>query len=190
MTQIQVRVNKDLKLIPYAEHWHTAISLLDRSKSEKKGSYHQHLACITFVAFTLEAFLNHIGEEQFCSWVDLEQLNVRGKINVIAEKLKINIDYGSMPWQIVPDLVAFRNKVAHGKNERLFEEVVLPQDKYDEHLNTFLKSDWQKTATQAGAEKFIKHVEALCIKIWEAAGHDKSTIFTTGIQSGKASLEP
>jgi hypothetical protein len=190
MTQIKVRVNKDLKLISYAEHWHTAICLLDRAKNERKGSYHQHLACITFVAFTLEAFLNHIGEELFNSWEDLEQLNVRGKIYVIAEKLKLDIDYGSMPWQIVPELVAFRNKVAHGKNERLFEEVILPQDKYDEYLNESLKSNWQNTATLLGAEKFIKHVEDLCTKIWVTSGHNKATIFTLGIQSGSATLEP
>ncbi len=189
MKQTQIRANKELKLISYAEHWHTANCLLDRAKSEKKGSYHQHLACMTFVAFTLEAFLNHIGESLFKSWEDIEQLNVRGKINIITEKLKVEINYGVMPWQIVPELVAFRNKVAHGKNERLFEEVILPQDKYDEYLNKFLKSDWQKTVTLANAEKFIKRVNNLCEIIWVAAGHDKATIFAHGIQSGSATLE-
>ena len=190
MTQRQVRVIKELRLIPYAEHWHTANSLLDRARSEKKGSYHQHLACITFVAFTLEAFLNHIGEELFKSWVDLEQLNVRGKINIIAERLNIDIDYGVVLWQIVPELVAFRNKVAHGKNERLFEDVIVPQDKYDDHLNKWLKSDWQKTATLEGSEKFVKHVEDLCVKIWEAGGHNRATIFTLGGQTGSTSSKP
>ena len=190
MEQIKVRVNKELKLISYAEHWHTANCLLDRARSEKKGSYHQYLACITFVAFTLEAFLNHIGEGLFKSWQDLETLNVRGKINIIAEKLNIEINYGTLPWQIVPELVAFRNKVAHGKNDRLFEEVVLPQDKYDEYLNEFLKSDWQKTATLANAEKFIKNVNELCEIVWVAAGYEKATIFTLSSQSGSSSLEP
>ncbi len=190
MTQRQVRVIKELGLIPYAEHWHTANSLLDKARSEKKGSYHQYLACITFVAFTLEAFLNHIGEELFKSWVDLEQINVRGKIRIITDKLNINVDYGAMPWQIVPELVAFRNKVAHGKNERLFEEVILPRDKYDDYLNKWLKSDWQKTATLEGSEKFVKHVEDLCVRIWAARGHNKATIFRLAGQTGSASLEP
>lgn len=186
---MKVRVSKELELITYSQHWHTANCLLDRARSEKKGSYHQYLASITFVAFTLEAFLNHIGEDAFSSWIDLEKLNVRGKINIISEKLDIDVNYGSMPWQIVPELVAFRNKVAHGKNELLFEDVVVSQSKYDDHLNIALKSNWQESATQSGAERFIKHVEALCTEIWLASGNDKITLFSHGIQSGSAKLD-
>lgn len=189
MAQVKVRVNKELKVLSYAEHWHTANCLLDRAKSEKKGSYHQHLACLTFIAFTLESFLNHIGEQIFKSWVDLEQLNVRGKINIIAEKLEIDVDYGALPWQIIPELVAFRNKVAHSKNERLFEEVIVPQDKYDDYLNEALKADWQNTATSKNAEKIMEHTKILCESIWEAAGNNTATIFALGIQSGTAKLE-
>jgi len=189
VTQVKIQINRELEVLSYAEHWHTAKCLLDRAKSEKQGSYHQHLACITFIAFTLEGFLNHIGEQIFKTWVDLEQLNVRGKLNVVAEKLGIDVDYGVLPWQIVPELVAFRNKVAHSKNERLFEEVVVPQDKYDEYLNQALKTNWQKTATEENAERFMSHVEDLCTCIWIAAGNKAATIFTLGIQSGSAKME-
>ena len=181
---MKVTVTKELDVVTYAEHWHTAACLLDRAKTEKKGSYHQYLACITFVAFSLEAFLNHLGSEIFSTWVDLEPLNPRGKINIIAEKLKIDVDYGAMPWQIVPEIVAFRNKVAHGKNETLSECVEVPLNKYDEHLNQFLKAKWQQYATLESCEKTTKYVEALCKIIWLAAGHDENMLFSLDSQSG------
>ena len=189
-TQSNVRVNKELRLITYAEHWATAGCLLDRADREKRGSYHQYLACITFTAFTLEAFLNHIGEELFESWRDdLEQINVKGKIRIISDKVGLRVDYGETPWQVVPELVALRNKVAHGKNERLFEEVILPLNKYDEHLNLFLKSDWQEAATIVNAKRLRKLVRDLCLKIWTACGHSEVTLFAQGSQSGSATTD-
>ena len=189
-TQSKVRVNKELKLITYAEHWHTAGCLLDRADQEKRGSYHQYLACITFTAFTLEAFLNHIGEELFEDWRDdLEQISVKGKMRIISDKLGLKVDYGEAPWQVVPELVALRNKVAHGKNERLYEEVILPLNEYDEHLNVFLKTDWQEAATTKNAKRFMKLVQELCLKIWTACGHDEVALFAHGSQSGSATTD-
>lgn len=189
-TQSNVRVNKELRLITYAEHWATVGRLLDRAVREKRGSYHQYLACITFTAFTLEAFLNHIGEELFESWRDdLEQISVKGKIRIISDKVGLRVDYGEMPWQVVPELVAFRNKVAHGKNERLFEEIILPLSKYDEHLNAFLKSDWQEAATMDNAKRLRRLVKDLCLKIWTGCGNSEVTLFAQGIQSGSATTE-
>jgi len=189
-TQSKVRVNKELKLITYAEHWHTAGCLLDRADQEKRGSYHQYLACITFTAFTLEAFLNHIGEELFEGWRDdLEQISVMGKIRIISDKVGLKVDCGKMPWQVVPELVALRNKVAHGKNERLYEEIILPLNEYDEHLNVFLKTDWQEAATTKNAKRFMKLVQELCLKIWTACGHDEATLFAHGSQSGSATTD-
>jgi len=186
----KVRVNKELKLITYAEHWATAGCLLDRAESEKKGSYHQYLACITFTAFTLEAFLNHIGEELYESWRDdLEQINVRGKIRIIADKVGLKVDWGDTLWQGVAELIVFRNKVAHGKNERLFEEVILPLDKYEEHLNGFLKSDWQEVATMDNAKRLKEVVAEVCLKIWVASGNSEHTLFAQGFQSGSATTD-
>ena len=186
----QVRVNKELKLITYAEHWATAGCLLDRAAREKRGSYHQYLACITFTAFTLEAFLNHMGEELFESWRDdLEQISVKGKIRIVSDKVGLKVDYGETPWQVVPELVAFRNKVAHGKNERLFEEVILPLNEYDEHLNVFLKTNWQEAATMENAKRLRNLVQDLCLKIWTTSGLSEVTLFAQGIQSGSATTD-
>lgn len=185
----QVRITKETNLITHAEHWHTACCLLDRAEFEAKGSYHQYLACITFIAFTLEAFLNHIGEALFDSWMDLEQLNVRGKFAIISDKLRLVPDYGAMPWQIVPELVAFRNKVAHGKNERLFEEIVLPEDKYDDYLNKFLQTQWQQTATMSNAKRFKEQLRQLCLIIWKASGQKEESLFALSHQFGSASLD-
>lgn len=134
--------------------------------------------------------MNHIGEELFDSWRDdLEQINVRGKIRIIADKVGLKVDWGDTLWQGVTELISYRNKVAHGKNERLFEEITLPLNKYDEHLNVFLKSDWQEVATMDNAKRLKKLVADVCLKIWVASGHSESTLFTQGVQSGSATTD-
>ena len=57
------------------------------------------MASFIFTAFTLEAFLNHIGQGIFKCWNDLEQLSHQ-KLNLTAEKLEIEKDEGKRPLQI------------------------------------------------------------------------------------------
>ena len=130
-------------LITYAEHWHSSKTFLQLGIENAKGSYHQFLGSIVFTAFALEAFLNHVGETLFSSWPDLEKLTPKGKINVIAEKLLIDVHYGTAPWQVVPEIFGFRNKVAHGKNELLKDERMLSVDSYDELMDEILRAPGQ-----------------------------------------------
>ena len=111
----KIKIAKERKLITYADHWHTSNVLLKQGIEDPKGRYHLFLSSTVFTVFALEAFFNHVGEKLFSSWQDLEKLSPRGKLNVICEKLNIEIDYGLAPWRIVPELVGIRNKIVHGK---------------------------------------------------------------------------
>lgn len=183
-----VRSSRTRKLITYADHWHTANTLARLAKEDPKGSYHQYLASISFRAFSLEAFLNHIGEEIFTSWKDIERLSTKGKINVVCEKLSITPDYGSMPWQIEPKLTAIRNKVAHGKNELLREEREMSADEYDKEMLKALRADWQEFASEANSALVEEETSKLMGLLWTATGHELITLFRSGIQTGSAEV--
>jgi hypothetical protein len=154
-----------------------------------KGSYHQFLGSIVFTAFALEAFLNHVGESLFLSWPELEKLTPKGKTDVITEKLGIAVNYGVMPWQIVPEIIGIRNKIAHGKNELLQDERMLTVDNYDQKMGVILRAPWQEYATQQNAEKARDKVEEICKIIWAKTSFKEHELFRSGMQSGTAEFE-
>ncbi len=185
----KIQISKERKVITYSDFWRTAGYLLEQGQKDKKGSYPMFLASLVFNSFSLEAFLNHIGEHIFKSWYDLEILSPKAKVNVICEKLEISINYGITPWQIVPEIIGFRNKVAHGKNAMLKEEKVVPKDdKYEEIVHEFLFADWQNYATEKNANKVRTELEKLFGIIHKEAKIEGDFLFHHGTQMGSTSI--
>jgi hypothetical protein len=90
----KMKITLERKLITYSDLWRTSEVLLEKAKAEPQGSYYLILGSLTFSAFALEAFLNHLGENIFGSWIDLESISPRAKLNVICERIKINPSLG------------------------------------------------------------------------------------------------
>ena len=188
MSKNAVKATRERQLITYSEHWHTSRTLLTLGLENREGCYHQFLASIVFTAFSLEAFLNHIGEIQFETWDELEKLSPKGKIRVLAEKLDVNADFGKRPWQVVPEVFGIRNKIAHGKNELLEDERMLSIDTYDKRMGEMLKAPWQEYATAENAENARDEVEIVIREFWEKVENSSHLLFSTGMQTGSATL--
>jgi len=181
---VRVRLTKQRKVITYADFWRTSEVLLERAKASTEGSYFLLLATLAFLAFSLEAFLNHIGENLFDSWPDLESLPPRGKIIVISERLGLKPNWNSQPWQTVPEIVGFRNKIAHGKNALLQFEKTVSLDKYEQLRKMFLFADWQEYATEKNALRVQKQLRALFELLHEKAQIEGDWLFHSGGQEG------
>ena len=183
----KIKIKEERKQITYADHWNASRLLLERGTENQKGSYYQFLASIVFIAFTLEAFLNHIGQHIFSSWEDLEKLTPKAKVNIICEKLGIKVNYGVLPWQIIPEILGIRNKIAHGKSSLLKEEAVIPHtDNYDEIMHMILLADWQKYTSRANAERAQTEIEKVLTEIFKKSGIKNERLFDLGIQTGEA----
>jgi hypothetical protein len=182
----KVRIEKERKVITYVAYWRTSTELLGKAQSEARGSYYLFMSSLVFSAFALEAFLNHIGEHLFQAWDDLESLNARAKINVICERLDLTPNWGALPWQIVPEIVGFRNKVAHGKNALLKFEKTVSVDNYEDILHQFLMADWQDYATESNAIRVQTHLENLFEVIHTKAAIENDVLFRDGFQSQSA----
>lgn len=185
-----VRISKARQIITYCDFWNTSRFLLENGKCDVRGSYYQFLGSLVFSAFAFEAFLNHIGENLFSSWPELERkLSHRAKLALIAERLNFAVDYGRQPWQTVPKLFGFRDKVAHGKNEMLRLEKVVPHDgRYEELMHEFMFADWQKYANDRNASDVRKYLEKIMVKIHGLADIEDDVLFSSGPQSGSATL--
>ena len=60
---------------PYIASRLTAWSLLKRAKEDETGSLLQLKASVVFLAFTFEAYLNHVGCEEIKFWDEIERLS-------------------------------------------------------------------------------------------------------------------
>ena len=188
-----IHITKERQLITYSDFWNTSKFLLENGQSNERGSYYQFLGSLVSSAFTFEAFLNHIGEYLFKSWPEFERkLSHHAKLALIAEKLGLNVDYGKLPWQIIPKLFGFRDKVAHGKNEMLRLEKVVPHDdRYEELMHQFMFAEWQTFATEESAIEVRKQLEEIITEIHRIANVPNEHVFSHGSQlsSGKLILE-
>ncbi len=89
---------------------------LEQAKEKEDGSTYNCLSSQLLSAFTIEAFLNHIGAQEIKLWHILEKkLQPREKLEFICNEIGLKPDYSKRPFQYFKQLFVFRNYMAHGK---------------------------------------------------------------------------
>jgi len=186
----KVSIEKERHVVTYAELWHTSLCLLKQGQAQEEGSFHQFMGSLVFTAFSLEAYLNHIGPKLFqvqC-WNGLERLTPQDKVNVIAEKIGLTIDYGKRPWGIMKELFGFRNDVAHGKSIKVGKVRVVPITKHESSMQEFEKTAWEAFCTRQNAERARKDVEDMVVILHNKANITDEYPFVGGWQETMATL--
>lgn len=178
----KIKITKERNVRTYAEMWRTSHVFLQQGKIIHEGSYHQFMGSIVFTAFTLEAYLNHIGPQIFNCWESLEKLSPKDKINVIMDKIGLEVDYGKRPWQVIKNLFGFRNDIAHGKSTKVKEDVKLNTNSIDKNkIHEWVKTKWEKYCSEENATRARKDVTEIILKLHAFANIDEE-VFQTGMQ--------
>jgi hypothetical protein len=187
----KVRISRTRQVRTYAELWHASRVLCDIATAEEKGSTWTSLSSILLTTFTLEAYFNHIGPKLFKSWDDLEALSPRAKLEVLMEKVGLDLPRGKNPIQMVDKLIRFRNALAHGKTHTLKPkpEFHSTSADIDKILWNRPMTDWEKLCTPQFAADARKHVESLINKVHSAAQIEDEYPFVHGIGTSSAGLE-
>jgi len=190
MEKQKVKVSKSRQLNTYAETWHASHVMIYKAEKDGEGSYYQLMASLVFTAFTLEAYLNHIGQRIFVCWDDLEQLSPKNKLNVIAEKLGVKKDDGKRPFQTVKKLFKFRNDIAHGKSVSLKSEehINVTNTKLEEYMQKPLDPEWARYCNLNNAKRAREDVESIIQTLHDASGITDDILFNFGMSSVLASL--
>jgi hypothetical protein len=184
----KVRKERDVRI--HANLWHTSKCLLERGQEQERASFHQFMGSLVFTAFTLEAYLNWLGDKLFPHWKYLERLNPREKLEVISSQLKVKIDFGARPWQVMKDLFNFRNDIAHGKPENLATDTVKQVgDDFDETMGQADQTKWEKFCTRENAERAREDVAKMLETLHSAAQLKDPGPFFHGFRSHHATLE-
>jgi hypothetical protein len=80
-------------------------------------------ASMVFSAFTVEAYLNHIGANRTKFWPSVERrLSPPDKLDLLVSLFGLKIDFSKRPFQTFKRMFRFRDALAYGKTEYMTEE--------------------------------------------------------------------
>jgi hypothetical protein len=186
----KAQVSKKRNIHTYAELWHGSKVLLQRGQAELKGSNLLWMGSLILTAFSLEAYLNHIGPKLFTCWKGLEPLSPEGKFDVICEKLGIELPKDQRPRQTIKGLLRFRNNLAHGKTVTIEEETSVDADEYfEEFFSQRPLATWEKYCTEGKALKAREDIEQVMRLIHEKVCPGNDPLFGFGRCLASASLQ-
>lgn len=126
----------------YSSLLSTAHHLLDLAKESGLGRSLNLQASAVFHAFAFEAYLNHVGAHEIAFWEQIDRLPYKRKLNIIGTQLGLDINLGQEPFQVVGDLFALRNMLAHGRTVEINE--TYETDTEPEHFSAWRIHEWEK----------------------------------------------
>lgn len=109
---------------------------------------------VVFIAFSIESYLNSIGARCIPFWDEIERLPWKNKVNILHKSAGLAADWGAQHLQFAASVFKLRDKLAHGKPER----VVSPSfDSAEEALRLLapdaLRPVWYSQLNKAWAYK-------------------------------------
>lgn len=187
----KAKVTRERDVNTYALLWIASGKVLEAGVREATGSSWQFLSSIVLTAFSLEAYLNHVGPTILSSWDGLERLRPEAKLDLVCEILKVQPGgKGVRPLQTVTKLFKFRNTVAHGRTHRIeLDAELVDAHKVDDHFRQRLLTDWERLIrTDDFAQNARTDAEEIMKLIHAAAPEPKERLFSSGFETGSATV--
>lgn len=104
-----------------------AMNQLAKAKEEKDGyRFRWLIPSMVFSVFRIEALCNLYGSQLFPNWHHFDSTSFLGKITLISEFLKMEVDFSKEPWQTLNKMKQFRNALAHAKPQKVSKISELP----------------------------------------------------------------
>jgi len=108
----------------YVYLFNVSYSSIKEAETEEREDviFYRCMTSIVFLAFSIEAYLNHMGEEKLKYWKeDFENLRPIAKLRLIMSRYS-DIDFSRRPFQSFSDIFDIRNQLAHGKTVFAFDK--------------------------------------------------------------------
>lgn len=167
-------------VITYIYLYNTSKIQLKLAEEQEEGSFYFILSSLTFSAFTLEAYLNHLGKNTYSHWQEIETSSVKAKLFLLSDYYKVELDKSKRPFQTIEKLIKFRNLVAHGKTVFL-EDVVKRTKVYDSSQDQLLETQWEQLCKYSFAKRALEDMEVLIKTIHKATGGKRDPFKIRGV---------
>lgn len=147
MEKIKVRLKEHTTFYIHNDLANTAFYFKQRieerlAKDDREGIALEMMACLTMIAFAIEAKANFLGLKLIDPWDD--RLPTIDKLKEVAKAVGADADFGRRPYQTVQALKQFRDTLAHGKPIEVNNEKELITTQDDLLKRDYLTSPWNK----------------------------------------------
>ena len=143
-----------------------------------EGRLNHCMTSMLFSAFTLEAYLNHLGESKISFWDPLKKkLSPHDKLEVLSDVLGFKPDFGSRPYQTFRSMFKLRDLLAHARTETLALEgefILTPGESPPKPL-----SEWEQLISLEGCQRFLDDTKAIVYDLSSRAGVSGDVVFST-----------
>lgn len=93
---------------------------LERDGERKKNL----IPFVVFLAFSIESYLNSLGARRVEIWDEIERLPWKSKVETLHKVAGKSAEWGKDPLQFATEVFKLRDKLAHGKPERVLGPLV------------------------------------------------------------------
>ena len=184
----KVKVNVARLFVPHSMLLSAADKAIKSASLKEVGYWYDWLSAILFCSLSIEAIGNTYGETFIHRWKDFESSSPAAKIRIVAEHCGLNPDFSKHPWSSVPELISFRNRVAHAKLEDIKVESLHHVDHYQKHLYSMPASKLEKMVTEEFARNSYDCIYEILLLLGAALPSSKVIELEMGGWSGDASV--
>ena len=170
----------------YAALLHTGQSLLRMAEKLEDGRVLLLQAAKVFSFFALEAYLNHIGDEEVEKWDTYQHFPFNSKIKVVAQALGMEGSLDNLLMTHISSLRIFRNDMAHGKTLVRTETI---KTKDEPNFNDMWKIFSHETITIQDVQKDYSVVKEVIELFNSKRNRPDPLVLNQGIRSYSMSME-
>ena len=156
------------KVRAYSLLFDAAFFSLAQAKNSVANRRHHCLHCLVDSAFSLEAYLNHIGPDVVLFWKNVKRLGPADKLAVVLSQLKLDPDFRKRPFRSVVTSFRARNMAAHASTEVLTFKHRLK--KKDADFPVRPSTNLEKLCVLSVAEKVVVDIQAVIETMHKASG--------------------
>ena len=141
---------------------------------------------VVFLAFSIESYLNSIGARKLEIWDELERLNWKKKVTILHKTAGKSPDWSKDPLQFATEVFALRDKLAHGKSERVVGPVFTNEaEAMTYHRHQDPQPDWYAKITKdwvIEAKERFRHLMIYLGGLFDYHESDHLSISTGGLR--------
>lgn len=155
----------------YVYLYKTANLMLKTAREVDEGQFFNLMGSIVFAAFTVEAYLNHVGEKLVKDWVTKERkLTQQQRLQAILTAVKLDPSSPDLGLEEVRNAFRFRDGMAHGKTETLQLKHEIREVNWSKPRLIPIEASWEKECTVERTSVIVRACWGLIEQIHKAAG--------------------
>jgi len=132
-----------------------------------------------FAAFTVEGFLNHLGQRRVRDWEAFERkLEPREKLLLLQRVLHVSADQSTRPFQSLRHMLRLRDALAHGKTVSVTSDLVVENPR--DEAARYPEPEWRKLCRLSSVARMVEDAEAMVRDLHAQTGSDRDPFASPG----------